>query len=99
MQWFRDRALTIVLMAAFVVFLAGQLMTGFYEYNATQREHGGERRCDLGLACGRERGRRPKADAEHRHRPVPLGKQRAGRSDDGAGVIGPQAKRGEALAH
>ena len=40
MHWFRDRALTIVLMAAFLVFLAGQLLTGFYEYNATQRDHG-----------------------------------------------------------
>ena len=27
-------------MAAFLVFLAGQLMTGLYDYNATQREHG-----------------------------------------------------------
>ena len=40
MEWFRDRALTLVLMAMFMVFLVGQLVTGLYEYNATQREHG-----------------------------------------------------------
>ena len=40
MEWFRDRALTLVLMAMFLVFLAAQLLTGLYEYNATQREHG-----------------------------------------------------------
>jgi hypothetical protein len=40
MQWLRDRALTLVLMAMFMVFLAGQLVAGFYEYNADQREHG-----------------------------------------------------------
>jgi hypothetical protein len=39
-QWIRDRALTLVLLTAFLVFLAGQLMMGLYEYNATQREHG-----------------------------------------------------------
>jgi hypothetical protein len=38
--WLRDRALTLVLMACFVVFLTGQLITGFYEYNATQHDHG-----------------------------------------------------------
>jgi hypothetical protein len=40
MEWFRDRALTLVLMAMFVVFLVGQFVTGLYEYNATQAEHG-----------------------------------------------------------
>ena len=40
MTWFRDRALTLVLMALFVTFLAGQFVTGFAEYNAEQREHG-----------------------------------------------------------
>jgi hypothetical protein len=39
MQWFRERALTLVLMVMFVVFLGGQLVAGFLEYNATQREH------------------------------------------------------------
>jgi hypothetical protein len=40
MEWVRDRALTIVSMAMFLVFLLGQFVTGFYEYNATQRQHG-----------------------------------------------------------
>jgi hypothetical protein len=39
-QWIRDRALTLVLMAMFLVFLGGQMLTGWCEYNATQREHG-----------------------------------------------------------
>jgi hypothetical protein len=38
--WLWDRALTLVLLTCFVVFLAGQLITGFYEYNAEQRDHG-----------------------------------------------------------
>jgi len=38
--WLRDRALTLVLMACFLLFLAGQLVTGFYEYNETERDHG-----------------------------------------------------------
>ncbi|MCA1583606.1 MAG: hypothetical protein LC791_02120 [Acidobacteria bacterium] len=40
MEWLRDRALTLVLMAMFLLFLVAQLVTGFYEYNATQRDHG-----------------------------------------------------------
>ncbi|HET8916239.1 MAG TPA: DUF6766 family protein [Propionibacteriaceae bacterium] len=40
MTWLRDRALTLVLMAMFLVCLAAQMVTGLYEYNATQREHG-----------------------------------------------------------
>jgi hypothetical protein len=40
MKWFRDRALTLVSMAMFLLFLVGQVITGFYEYNASQREHG-----------------------------------------------------------
>jgi len=39
MQWIRDRALTLVLMAMFLLFLIGQLATGFAHYNATQQEH------------------------------------------------------------
>jgi hypothetical protein len=39
-QWLRDRALTLVLMGMFLVFLAAQVLTGWYEYNGTQREHG-----------------------------------------------------------
>ncbi|HET9370665.1 MAG TPA: DUF6766 family protein [Vicinamibacterales bacterium] len=40
MDWLRDRALTLVLMAMFLIFLAGQFLTGFAEYNSEQREHG-----------------------------------------------------------
>ena len=40
LSWIHDRALTIVLMVMFVVFLAGQYVTGFYEYNNSQTEHG-----------------------------------------------------------
>ena len=39
LNWIRDRALTLLLMAMFVVFLAGQVVTGLYEYNETQRDH------------------------------------------------------------
>ena len=39
-SWIHDRALTLVLMAMFAVFLAGQYVTGFYEYNDSQKEHG-----------------------------------------------------------
>lgn len=40
MEWIRDRALTLALMAMFLVFLAGQLITGFAEYNGEQAQHG-----------------------------------------------------------
>ena len=40
MEWLRDRALTLVLMAMFLLFLVGQIVTGLHEYNATQRDHG-----------------------------------------------------------
>ena len=40
MSWIRDRALTLVLMAAFLLLLAGQILTGRNEYNATQLAHG-----------------------------------------------------------
>ncbi len=40
MQWFRNRALTLVLMAMFLLFLVGQMTMGWHEYNATQRQHG-----------------------------------------------------------
>src|SRR6187401_2399673 len=39
MAWIRDRALTVVLMAMFLLFLAGQLLTGFAEYNSEQSQH------------------------------------------------------------
>jgi hypothetical protein len=40
MSWIRDRALTLALLGLFAVSLAGQLISGFHEYNATQTEHG-----------------------------------------------------------
>jgi hypothetical protein len=39
-DWIRDRALTLVLMAMFVLFLVGQLFTGLHEYNTEQQDHG-----------------------------------------------------------
>jgi hypothetical protein len=39
-DWIRDRALTLVLMAMFGLFLVGQVLTGLQEYNSTQRAHG-----------------------------------------------------------
>jgi hypothetical protein len=39
-SWFRDRGLTLVLMAMFALLLVGQLATGLAEYNAEQQEHG-----------------------------------------------------------
>ena len=40
MIWLRDCALTLTLMAMFLLFLAGQLLTGLAEYNKAQAEHG-----------------------------------------------------------
>jgi uncharacterized protein DUF6766 len=40
MVWIRDRALTLALMTLFLLFLAGQLITGFAEYNSEQMQHG-----------------------------------------------------------
>lgn len=40
MLWIRDRALTLTLMAMFLLFLAGQLFTGLAEYNDEQAQHG-----------------------------------------------------------
>lgn len=40
MNWFRDRALTLVLMAMFLLFLAGQFATGLADYNQERVEHG-----------------------------------------------------------
>jgi hypothetical protein len=40
MKWIRDRALTLVLMALFLLFLMGQFLTGFAEYNDEQAQHG-----------------------------------------------------------
>lgn len=40
MGWIRDRGLTLVLMALFLLSLAGQLVTGLAEYNQEQLDHG-----------------------------------------------------------
>jgi hypothetical protein len=40
MMWIRDRALTLVLMAMFLLFLVGQMLTGLAEYNGEQGQHG-----------------------------------------------------------
>jgi hypothetical protein len=39
MTWLHDRALTLVLMAMFLLFLAGQFVTGHREYNDSQQQH------------------------------------------------------------
>ncbi len=39
-EWVRDRLLTLVLMAMFLLSLVGQLVSGLREYNDTQEEHG-----------------------------------------------------------
>ena len=39
MQWLRDRALTLTLMAMFLLFLAAQLWTGLSEFNAERQDH------------------------------------------------------------
>jgi hypothetical protein len=38
-SWVRDRALTIVLMVLFAVFLVAQLVTGWYEFNDDNAQH------------------------------------------------------------
>jgi hypothetical protein len=40
MKWIRDCALTLVMMGFCLTFLAGQMITGFYDYNETQRDEG-----------------------------------------------------------
>jgi hypothetical protein len=40
MRWLRDHGLTLVLLGLFVLFLIGQILTGWYELNATARDHG-----------------------------------------------------------
>lgn len=37
MAWIRDRALTLALMAMFLLFLGGQLLTGFAEYQRANK--------------------------------------------------------------
>ena len=38
--WIYDRSLTLVMLALFGLFLAGQVVTGWYEFNETLKEHG-----------------------------------------------------------
>ena len=40
MDWIRDRSLTLAMLALFVIFLVGQIVTGWHEYNNGQAEHG-----------------------------------------------------------
>lgn len=40
MKWIRDRALTLVLMGLFPLFLVAQTIVGFAVYNSDQEEHG-----------------------------------------------------------
>ena len=40
MNWFRDRSLTLVMLGLFVVFMAGQIVAGWYQYNEELVEHG-----------------------------------------------------------
>ena len=39
-RWLHDRSLTIVMMGLFLLFLAGQIVTGFWEYNDARAAHG-----------------------------------------------------------
>src|SRR5688500_12412163 len=39
MAWLHDRALTLVLMAMFLIFLLGQYVTGYRQYNESQQDH------------------------------------------------------------
>ena len=40
MDWLRNRSLTLVFFGLFLVFLVGQTLTGWHEYNHIQHEHG-----------------------------------------------------------
>ena len=40
MTWIRERALTIVLMAMFLLSLIGQILTGWHDTNASRLAHG-----------------------------------------------------------
>ena len=39
-DWLRDRSLTLVLLGLFAICLVGQVLTGWYEFNEAQTEHG-----------------------------------------------------------
>jgi hypothetical protein len=38
-EWIRDRGLTLLLMAMFLLFLVGQVLSGLAEYNSEQELH------------------------------------------------------------
>ena len=40
MDWLRNRSLTLVFFGLFLVFLVGQVLTGWHEDNHIQHEHG-----------------------------------------------------------
>src|SRR4030095_13582099 len=40
-EWVRDRSLTLVMLGLFVLFLVGQILTGWHEHNGDLLEHGG----------------------------------------------------------
>jgi hypothetical protein len=42
MRWVRDRGLSLVLLALFAVTLAGQTIAGWFDFNETSRQHGGD---------------------------------------------------------
>jgi hypothetical protein len=42
MRWLHDRGLTLILLGLFLLFLAGQALTGWHELNASALDHGGE---------------------------------------------------------
>ena len=42
LRWFRDRSLTLVMLGLFAVFGAGQILTGWHEFNQEQVDHGAQ---------------------------------------------------------
>jgi hypothetical protein len=40
LSWFRDRSLTLVMLALFAIFGAAQILTGWHEFNQEQVDHG-----------------------------------------------------------
>ena len=39
-EWIKERSLTLVMLGLFLVFLGGQVLTGWHEFNEGQTEHG-----------------------------------------------------------
>ena len=74
MEWVRDRSLTLVLMAMFLLSLVGQLVSGLDEYQRHAEEARSVSGCDVGLCHdgpplggdGRELGERVPADGDVR---------------------------------